>query len=218
MSYTLARVVEAERPVTVVIGRSAYTARPISAALAMRTIAASVGVGDARLVEVEVLRAAFPRPRWWRWWRDPLRHPALRDPMVRHAIMQRLFAIPSGVESGDLTDPHAATRAWQRAATRPAEDRATPSLAIAVQACRYAFGESWYYNPGRWATVDGYAPHAVVWVEFAGLSAVSARDELTAIAAQSVATSGKDARRAVAQVVRRAYPDDPWTRPQAFPH
>jgi len=216
MSYTLARVVEAERPIRVEIGGSVFHARPVSAALAMRTIAASVGVGDARLVERDVLRAAFPKPRWC-WWRDPLRHPAMRDASIRSAILQRLFAIPRVPE--DAThDHHAATRAWQRAATKPAASGVAPSLAIAVQACRYAFGEGWYFNPARWPTADGYAPHAVVWVEFAGLSAVTARDELVAIAAHSIANSGKEAKRAVDKVVRRAYPDDPWTHPQAFPH
>jgi hypothetical protein len=159
-----------------------------------------------------LLRAAFPRPRW-AWWRDPVRQ-VLRAPVeIRAALLARLMRVPHDPAPGeDASDPHAATRAWQRAAVRPRTAHGPrPTLLLAAQACRAQFGETWYYNPSRWPTADGYVPHDVCWVEFAGLAALEARAQLVLVQAHAVSHAGKQARTAIDGVLRAAYPSDPLT-------
>ena len=77
-----------------------------------------------------------------------------------------------------------------------------------VQVERY-FGAAFYFNPQRWATVDGYAPWHVVWVAWRAMLALQAQERLSftravrlAMAQGAHATTGHD------EDVAAAFPPD----------
>jgi hypothetical protein len=218
VAYHTALVLAAGRPFPVQIGERTVVARPVSVPVAL-DVQAALASGDVLRMEAayrQLLRAAFPRPRLG--WRDPVRLVAALPVAIQRGLFQRLLRVPHDapvVASSD--DPLAATRAWQKAAVRGDGTQASrgprPTLLLAAQACRATYGEAWYYAPHRWATTDGYVPHDICWLEFAGLSALEARAQLQQINAHVVAHSGKDARRSVDALIRDAYPIDPLTTP-----
>jgi hypothetical protein len=216
VSYHTALLLAAGRPFPVQIGTRTVVARPVSVPVALE-VQAALSTGDVGRMEAayrQLLRAAFPRPRFG--WRDPVRLVAGLPSAVQRALFQRLLRVPRDVPDVS-TDPLAATRAWQRAAVRgdgtTGRSGPQPTLLLAAQACRAMYGEAWYYAPHRWATTDGYVPHDICWLEFAGLSALEARSQLAQVNAHVVAHSGKDARRSVGALIRAAYPPDPLTLP-----
>ena len=212
MAYHTALALDAGQPFPIAIGERLVTARPVSVPVMLRVMRAAA-VGDVHNIldaEARLLRAAFPRPRFG--WRDPVRAIVTLPIEIRQAIIARLMRVPHDAPLPDDTDPLAATRAWQRAAVRPAVSNGPrPTLLLAAQACRATFGESWYYDPSRWQTTDGYVPHDVAWIEFFGLAALEARAQLTHVGAHVVANAGKHARRSLDALVRQAYPVDPLT-------
>lgn len=214
MAYHTGLVTQAGRPFPVQIGDRRLVARPLSVPVVLEVMAATASGDVARVVAAHhaLLRAAFPRPRFG--WRDPLRALAVLDGAAMRRLIERLTRVPHDAPVAAADDPLAATRAWQRAAVHGDGAKQTgprPTLLLAAQACRAVFGEAWYYAPGRWATVDGYVPHDVCWLEFAGLSALDARAQLTHVHAHVVATSGKKAEQALRSLLAQAYPADPLT-------
>lgn len=214
MLYHTALVTQAGQRFPVTIGGRRFVARPISVPVMLHVMAA-IGSGDAtrtQAAHAALLRAAFPRPRFG--WRDPLRWVARLDAPALGLLIRRLTRIPHDAPPDVADDPRAAMAARQRAAVQGAT-RAThgprPTLLLAAQACRAAFGHAWYYAPNEYDTVDGYVPHDVCWLEFAGLSALDARAQLTQVHAHAVATSGKKAEQALRSLLAQAYPTDPLT-------
>jgi hypothetical protein len=214
MAITGRGLVAAETAVTITIGRHTHVARPISVPTMMRvqTMASSGRPIDMINALLLVLAASFPdRPRWRRW-RDPVRQILSLDRDTQQKVFRALTAIPGlGEVETDPTDPLAATRAWQRAAVRGDAGRKgglMPSLELAARTCRSAFGETWYYNPARWPTVDGFVPHTVCWVDYLGLDALDARRELSAVRAEAVvrASRAADVQRQIRALERRAFP------------
>jgi len=213
MAYHTRLALDSGRPVPMQIGGRSVVARPVSVPVMLAVLSASASGDIARMVQAEILllRAAFPRPRFA--WRDPVRAALALPHDLRRAIIHRLARIPADPPPDESDDPLAATRAWQRAAVRPAVPTGPrPTLLLAAQACRAAYGESWYFDPARWQTTDGYVPHDVCWIEYAGLAALEARAQLLHVHAHAVAHSGKGVRRAVDALLREAFPLDPLTR------
>ena len=77
-----------------------------------------------------------------------------------------------------------------------------------MQVERY-YGPSFYFNPQRWATGDGYAPWHVVWVAWRAMIALQAQERLSltravrlAMAQGQHATTGHD------EDVAAAFPPD----------
>lgn len=129
-----------------------------------------------------VLRAVFPR-RWRdRVLGDPVRRILTLPEDVRQHVLRELVTIPGSTvdHSREADDPLAAVREAQRRMVRGTASarHGAPSLAVASLIVRAHFGESWYYDPRRWPTSDGYAPFALVWLELAGLEALGARRRL----------------------------------------
>jgi hypothetical protein len=213
VAYHTALALAAGQPFPITIEKRLVVARPVSVPVMLEVLraAASTDVGQILQAEQRLLRAAFPRPRFG--WRDPVRALVRLPIAIRQAVIARLMRVPHDVPiETDAQDPLAATRAWQRAAVRPAvASGPRPTLLLAAQACRAVFGEGWYYAPGRWQTTDGYVPHDVAWIEFMGLAALEARQQLVHVHAHAVAHAGKQARRSLDALVRAAYPLDPLT-------
>jgi hypothetical protein len=207
-------LVAADTAVTITIGRHTHVARPISVPVMMRVQAMAASGQPVAMVGalLVVLAASFPdRPRWRRW-RDPVRQILSLDRDTQQKVFRALTAIPGlGEVEADPTDPLAATRAWQRAAVHGSGDArrgVTPSLDLAARTCRAAFGETWYYAPDRWQTVDGFVPHTVCWIDYLGLDALDARRELSAVRAEAVlrASRAADVHRQLRALERRAFP------------
>jgi hypothetical protein len=212
VAYHTALALDAGQPFPIEIEGRLVIARPVSVPVMLQVLRASAAGDVAHILaaEARLLRAAFPRPRFG--WRDPVRTIVGLPIPIRQAIIGRLMRVPHDAPADEGSDPLAATRAWQRAAVRPAVSNGPrPTLLLAAQACRAMFGESWYFDPHRWQTTDGYVPHDVAWVEFMGLAALEARAQLTHVHAHAVANSGKQARRSLDALVRQAYPVDPLT-------
>lgn len=155
-----------------------------------------------------VLRAVFPRRWWYRLTGDPVALIlALPGDLMTRVLASMLTVPGTGADATTEIDPIEAIRAEQRRAVYGDKAPVGPSLATAAMTVRATYGDAWYYQPGRWATADGYAPFAVTWVEFAGVQALGARETLTVADGFAVAHA-KDPRRVRAQLQQLAYPTD----------
>jgi hypothetical protein len=84
------------------------------------------------------------------------------------------------------------------------------SLAVAIAQVERYFGAGWYFNPQRWPTVDGYAPWAVVWVQWRAMHALEAHERMSMRRAVRLGTWQGDGLAAELEAeARMAYPDDP---------
>jgi len=228
MRYSAATVTAAARPMVITVGRVSqrrgmrrlsrwwlrtartWTAKPISTPQ-MLTLQASARDPVAYLVALsQVLRAVFPVKRRYRVLGDPVRVLLRLPDALRGTVLQSLMAVPGSTTdvSREPDDPIEAIRKAQRAAVYGAEKKGSgPSLAIAALTVRAAYGDGWYWNPARWATSDGYAPFAVCLVEFVGLQALEARQQLN-VAQGFALAHAKDGRRALKAVQDAAYPQE----------
>jgi len=228
MRYTAAALTAAARPVTVsipVAGRvgaswlgrwwtrrfRTWAARPISTPQMLALQATSGDVLQYAVALAGVLRAVFPASRLQRLVSDPVRIILQLPAELQRSVLQALVTVPgSGIdESRQSDDPIERARQAQRGAVHGAARArgAAPSLAIAALTVRAAFGESWYYAPQRWATVDGYAPFGVAWLEYVGLQALEARQRL-AVADGYALANAKDVKAARLALQQAAYPTD----------
>lgn len=223
MRYTARALTHASRPVVLAIGRASgtwwhrwwsrwfvqhfrtWTAKPVSAPQMLALQAAAGDPVEVLLETARVLRAVLPR----RWWHavtgDPVRLILRLPDDVRRRVLSALFSLPKATEAAD--DPLEQVRRAQRAQVYGTEEQAgpRPSLAIATLTVRSAFGDDWYYAPGRWATADGYPPFGVVWVEYVGLQALEAKQRLT-LADGTALAQAKDGPRVRRQLLRLAFP------------
>lgn len=224
MHYSASTLTAAERPVVIAIGRAraswlgrrwtrvarTWTARPISTPQMLRLEAARQDPVASLLALAEVLGALFPV----RWWHRLTGRPVallLRLPDdVRTRVLAALFSVPGlgRMEDGPL-DPVEELRRTQRAQVYGAGAALGPhpTLATAALTVRAAYGDGWYYNPGRWRTADGYAPFAVTWLEYVGLQALEARQRMVVADGYTLAMA-KDGQRARRELLRLAYPTD----------
>lgn len=173
--------------------------------------AASRDVRQYAAALAEVLYAVFPYTGPRRWLGHPVRIILTLPPELQRTVLQALVTVPgSGIdESRQADDPIERARQAQRSAVFGANAARgpAPSLATAALTVRAAFGDSWYYNPQRWQTSDGYAPFALTWLEYVGLQALEARQRLTVADGYALANA-KDGKAARQALQLAAYPTD----------
>lgn len=193
-----------------------WEARPVSTVqmLALQAVAANPFL---YLLELgRVLRAVFPR-RWYQWLTgDPVRLIlalfADRNTVdVGQAVIAALMTAP-GVGRDESTaelTPWEQLRRDQRRIVRgdAAGHGKGLSLAVASLVVRHACGDGWYFNRARWATADGYAPFALVLLEYIGLQTIEARARLV-VADGFAMTQAKDVRAARRPFEQLAYPTE----------
>lgn len=188
-----------------------WTVRPISTPQMLALQSASRNPIQYLIVLGAILRTVFPQRRRDRWVGDPVRLIITLPEALRTRVLRALVTLPeSAVDHSriDDEDPHAALREAQRRAVRGPAASTTPaglSLASAALTVRHYLGDSWYYDPMRWDTADGYAPFAQVWLEFAGLEAVGARRRLE-VADGFALIHSKNPRHALQQLREQAFP------------
>jgi len=213
VAYHTALVLQAGRPFPVHIRERTVVARPISVPVMLQMLSAFAEATNDGLQAAtqQLLRAAFPRPRLG--WRDPLRAISALSDDLQLAVVHRLMRMPDiGGVVGETDAASAIAQAQRAAATQSRSAHAPrPTLLLAAQACRAQFGESWYFDPRRWATVDGYVPHDVCWVEYTGLMAIEARRQLREVSAAVLAQGGDKAKHDIRRLVVESMPLDPIT-------
>lgn len=221
MSYGASLLVEAERPTDITVGRFTWRARPISAPHMLRLQAArSQGAAHQLLALALALRAAFPFRQRYRlafYYRDPVRVVFELPDVLRSKVIASLLDVPGSGRDGTADeDPIEQMRREQRELVYGKQGAASgnvPTLATALTVVRAAFGDTWYFNPTRWATTDGYAPFKVVWAEYMGLQAMDARLQLSRADSIAFALATNQSQKAAARgaLLRAAYPADPLT-------
>lgn len=184
-----------------------WTVRPISTPQMLALQAVSRDPLRYLITLASVLHAVFPTRRRDRWCGRPVRLILSLPDELRSRVLRTLVTLPGSTtdQSRVDDDPLAHIREAQRRAVRGASTTGTPSLAAAALTVRAHLGESWYYNPARWSTSDGYAPFVLAWLEFAGLEAVGARRRLEIADGFSLLHS-KNPRHAIRQLHAQAFP------------
>lgn len=185
-----------------------WMARPISTPQMLALQAAQGDPVRYTVALLTVLRAILVRRWWHRLTGDPVRLLMQLPPDLRQRVLRHLVTVPGSERDAtqELTFFEQVQRA-QRAAVHGTEVARGPSLAIAALTVRAVLGESWYWNPARWATSDGYAPFAVCWLEFVGLQHVSAQRRLE-LADAALVPHHKDPARALRAWQQQAYPTE----------
>lgn len=190
-----------------------WHARPVSTPQMLALQAASGDAFTYLLELARVLRAVFPRRWYMRLTGDPVRlilalfaDRATAD--VAQAVIAALLTAP-GIARPDAAPatPLEQLRAEHRRILRgdaPARGGGL-SLAVASLVVRHAFGDGWYHNRARWGTSDGYAPFAVVLLEYIGLQTIDARARLV-VADGFAMTQARDIRAARRPFEQLAYP------------
>jgi hypothetical protein len=156
------------------------------------------------------LREVFPVKRRYVVTGDPVRILMGLPDELRGQVLRSLVTVPGSTKDESRADADIieTIRRQQRAAVYGDEAKGGgPSLAIAALTVRAAYGDTWYYNPQRWATSDGYAPFAVALVEFVGLQALDARRRLE-VADGFALAHAKDPRAARRAFEMAAYPSE----------
>lgn len=87
------------------------------------------------------------------------------------------------------------------------------SLGLACAQCEAFWGASWYFNPQRWATVDGYVPFPVLWDAWRTMQSVAAWQRLQITHAVAMAqpvheSAVTDRQRLMDQEQRQAFPPE----------
>lgn len=177
----------------------------------MLTLQASGGDLVAYFVAlVPVLRAVLPYRWWYRVVGDPVRLILSLPPELTRKVLQALVTVPGGTRdiSQEPDDPIEVIRRQQRRAVHgDREPSGGVSLAVAALSVREKFGDTWYYNPDRWPTSDGYVPFAVALVEHAGAQALDVRRSLEVADGYGLAHA-KNPRQARQQMHQLAYPSE----------
>lgn len=214
MGYSAQLIEDANRPSIITLGRFTYRVRDISAVEMLRFQAVHAR-GDAMqtfVALVVLLRVAFPRRWWHRFYADPVRVILGLPADLRDKVIGEILRMPGGAERNpaDLS-PVEALRKMQRelvygaAAARKPQN--VPTLALAVARVRATYGDVWYFNPGRWATADGYVPWRVVWAEYQALGAIAAHERIERASAAAV-LHAKNSTRTLDDWFREAHPPE----------
>ncbi len=222
-AYHTQLALEAARPFPLEIGRAVFVARPVSVPVVLQAMAdaADRSVAGVLASRARLLAAAFPRAPWWCPWRDAHRAIARLDEPTQQRIFSRILRVPHDHAPSVVSeDPYAELRRQQRALSRPsaAPGGRSATLLLAALTCRARFGESWYFNPDRWPTHDGYVPHAVAWVEYLGVTALEAREKLAAFDARRLQLPTRDQQTELDRVLATAFPGDPLYAAVQYPH
>lgn len=154
-----------------------------------------------------VLREVLPRRWWYRFTGDPVRMVFALPDDVRRLVLKAVVTQPGTDRDvsgeGDADDIAALAALQRRARFGDQQADAGVSLAVAALSVRAAYGETWYWNPARWDTSDGYAPFALCLAEYAGVQTLEVRRRLEVADGYSLAHAKPHER---AKVSRMAYP------------
>lgn len=87
------------------------------------------------------------------------------------------------------------------------------SLGLACAQCEAFWGASWYFNPARWATVDGFVPFQVLWDAWRTMQSVTAWQRLQTMHAVALAQPVSEGavterQRLLDQEQRQAFPQE----------
>lgn len=87
------------------------------------------------------------------------------------------------------------------------------SLGLACVQCEAFWGASWYWNPHRWGTTDGYVPFPVLWDAWRSMQSVAAWQRLQATQSAALGHPVPEERlserqRSLEAIERLAYPED----------
>jgi hypothetical protein len=224
--YTATSVLSASRPVVLTIGRVSdvrglrwlsqwwvrvfrtWTAKPLSVPQMMALQTAGRDPVTYLVTLCGVLRAVLPRRWWYRLTGDPVFMILGLPDDVQPLVLKALVTVPgSERDVSREEDPVEAIRPDQRLSVHGATKDGGVSLVMAALSVRSVYGDSWYYNPARWATSDGYAPFAVALIEYAGVQALDVRRRLEVADGFSLAHA-KDPRREREKMHAMAYPTE----------
>lgn len=86
-------------------------------------------------------------------------------------------------------------------------------LGLACAQCEAFYGASWYFDPRRWPTTDGYVPFAVLWDAWRTMQSVAAWQRLqithaVAMASPVAESAMAQRQRAMEQEQRMAFPPE----------
>lgn len=198
MRYTAGTLTAAARPVVLTIGRVStrgwrrwvtrwwvrhcrtWEAKPLSVPQMLTLQAAGRDPIPYFVSLLPILRDVLPRRWWYRLVGDPVRLILRLPPELVQQVLKALVTVPGTDRdvSREPDDPIEAIRQAQRRSVYGEHAEPGLSLAVAALSVRAAYGDSWYYNPQRWPTSDGYVPFAVALVEHAGVQALEVRRRL----------------------------------------
>lgn len=227
MKYSAATLTAATRPVVLTIGRVSdrrgwrrlsawwlraartWTARPLSVPQMLALQADRRDVGQYRGTLETTLRAVLPRRWWYRLIGDPVRLILALPKELMEAVLKALVTVPTTTRdvSAELEDPVEIRRRAQRLAVYGAEGVRGPhtSLAHAALSVRAVYGDTWYFDPKRWPTSDGYVPFAVALLEHQGVQTLDVRRRLEVFDGTAM-VHAKDTERRRRKMMELAYP------------
>lgn len=172
-----------------------FTTRyPVSAEAMLRHQAAMAAAGSdpvaQRRAHERLLRQAFGYSIAYWWLGDPVH--LLLDHPYAEALLADFFAIPTWRRSAPRRRPEelddwdrleAANRDPLSEAHARAREAATPEPSLALMCAQLeAVMPTWYYNPGRWETFDGFVPYRLAVLQYRVSQSVKALDRLHLLA------------------------------------
>jgi hypothetical protein len=165
-----------------------HSARPLSAEAVCHAYDALRQDPEAEAaILFRLLRQAFPL-RWSALWKGDVTRRILASP-ERYALLATFLKIaPDRVIPEREQDDWDRLEAMQRGEEEPGPEISLETICRLVEA---HFGSSWYFNPDRWPTWDGYAPLDVVWRAWETLRRVRAFDRVNLVRAISMTKSEK---------------------------
>lgn len=217
MPYGARRVFDAERAWPLKLGEDVYWPRPLSVRTVLAVEAEMLHHDPVRRLRVarRALREAFPPPRSWRWlfWRNP-ETTILRDldgPSLTKVLRAVLYGPVKPKAEAPTDEPVDAYEAMRRKHLRMVTDNAHEqrpvSLAVMVATLRATFGDTWYFNPQRYDTADGYVDARTAMADYEAAMTVQAAKQLadakTAVATRALPTDWQQFTR---DLIERAYP------------
>ena len=126
-----------------------------------------------------ILRAVLPRRWWYRVVGDPVRLILALPVDLLPRVLKSLVTVPNtDRDVSQELDEIEVIRRQQRRTVHGDDAQGGISLALAALSVRATYGDSWYYNPDRWPTSDGYVPFAVALIEHSGVQALEIRRRL----------------------------------------
>ena len=199
MPYTAASLTDATSPVVLTIGDVAdrrvlrwlsawwlrhfrtWTAKPLSVPQMLRLQAARTDAVSYLVTLAFILRQVLPWHWWYRVTGDPVRLISRLPNDLLPIVLQALVTVPGSMKDESLPEEsliEQLRREQRELSYGRGGGRGQVTLATAALSVRHAFGDSWYWNPDRWPTSDGYVPFAVALTEFIGVQALEARRRL----------------------------------------
>lgn len=235
--YTARNLTRAARPVVLTIGRASvrpgrlwapwraltawyvrrfrtWAACPLSTAQMLALHAVRHDIAAYRRELRVVLQAVFPRRWYQRVTGDPVRlilelFADIGTRELGNRVVESLVTTTTPDAPAAPLSPWEQLRAQQRREVYGDRGRKGGGVSLEVTALctRAALGETWYWNPARWPTSDGYVPFSVCVLEYIGLQSLDARARLLMADGYALANA-RDPRAARRPFEQLAYPTE----------